>query len=500
MTESISTWVARLANEPLPVMRRTLTRTRDLLNKTSASHNSLKEVIECDPGFSLHVFRLINNLPKRPKEPVSKLGNAISLLGMDKIEQALQESTGTGEPTARTTQASLLDCYSRAAHASIYASELALRLKFREAEVLASAALLHDIGEMALWNAAPDLMQQIQQLMKQGESRENAALQVLGFTLEDMNQELGSRWQLPKLVQDSQGLFNSFQAQPLTVMLACAVARDSAQSWTSQECLDHLELLAEFLEISQEQAQAQLHQTAALAARKLHGLSLPLPAFRLAHAAGILTSQLTKPTEAKPEPTLKAKSEAKPKGKPEVKPAPARIQPSAKEKIEKTAPPIPEKKTQAESRPAPSRNPLHESLMRTIEEMKDTHGLDNVMFAMLSSNRQDLISRFVVANEENSPLKGFQVNLQQPSLFSALIKKPQALWLNPGNLEKYTPMIPQAFLQILCRKGFLIMSVFIKNKPVGLFYADNGCGNTVLTANQYNNFKVLCQRFMQELS
>ncbi len=480
MTEPINAWVARLSNEPLPVMRRTLTRVRDLLNKTSTSHTALKEAIEFDPGFSLHIFRLFNRLPNRPKEPVSKLGNAISLLGTGKIEQALKELPALEDRLQGPPRRNLLDCYSRAAHASIYASELTLRLNFRETESLANAALLHDIGEMALWNAAPEVMQQIQQFMKQGDDREDAALQALGFTLEELNRTLGGSWQLPELTQESQGLYNSFQAQPLTVMLACAVARDSAQSWNSQQILDHLELLAEFLEISQEQAQAQLHQAAVLAARKLLVLPLPLPAFRLAYAAGTIASQRNKQTEAESKPAI--------------------VQPPAAAKAGISQRPLNTEKPQSAKAPAAPHNPLHECLTRTIDEMRNHHGLDNVMFAMLSTDRQMLSARFVAADQNQSKLKEFKASLQQPTLFSILMKKPQALWLNPGNLEKYRQMIPESINQMLCGKGFLVMSIFIKNKPVGLFYADGGCSNKPLSGDQYHNFKALCQGFMQELS
>ncbi|MEN8180794.1 MAG: HDOD domain-containing protein [Pseudomonadota bacterium] len=480
MTESINTWVARLSPEPLPVMRRTLTRVKDLLDKSSASHTSLRDVIEFDPGFSLYVFRKLKSLPNQPKEPVSKLGNALSLLGMDQIKQASLDLPALEDRLKGPPRRGLLDGYSRAAHAAIYASELSLRLKFREAESLTFAALLHDVGEMALWNAAPEVMRQIQQLMQQGDSREDAALQVLGFTLEALNQKLSSRWQLPELTQESQELYNSFQPQPLTVMLACAVARDSVHSWTSQKIFDHLELLAEFLEISQEQAQAQLHQAAALAARKLHGLPLPLPAFRLVNSTGNKVSPPMQQTEAKSEP--------------------ATTQPPLPAKAEKTAQPVHQKSPATDKKPAPKHNPLHESLTRTIDTMQENHGLVNVMFTMLSTDKTKLIARFVAGNQAQSKLKGFQVSLQRPSLFSLLMKKPQAIWLNPGNQEKYQQLLPEKILQQLCGKGFLVMSIFIKNKPVGLFYADNGCSNKPLTGDQYHNFKALCQRFMQELA
>ena len=77
------------------------------------------------------------------------------------------------------------------------------------------------------------------------------------------------------------------------------------------------------------------------------------------------------------------------------------------------------------------------------------------------------------------------------------MKKPQALWLNPENREKYQSLIPSPILQALSASDFLIMSVFVRERPIGLFYADNGAG---LTQEQYNRFKLSCQRFIQALT
>ena len=477
MTDSIDTWAFRLSAEPLPVMRRTLTRVRDLLYRSSASHSSIRSLIEFDPGFVLYLFRQLNRLPNRPKEPINKLGNALPLLGMGVIEQALQELPVLEDRLKGPPRRGLLNCYSKAAHASIYARELARRLKFRDADSLATAAILHGIGEMAMWNAAPEIMRRIQGLVQQGDGREDAALEVLGFTLESLNQKLGSRWQLPAMVRDCQEPHNSFLPQPLTVMLACAVARDSAEDWLSAEIADHLELLAEFLEIDQEQAASQLHQTAVLAARKLHGL--PLPAFRLAYAAAGNLS----PRIQKREIDCVV---------PDSTPAKAALTPVADE-ARQQEPPRPR-------RTAPSNNPLHESLTRTVDAMTQQMGFENVMFAMLTKDRSVLSARFTTVQDQESGLKDFQVSLMQPNLFSLLMKKPQAIWLHPGNLQKYRPMIPQASLDRLCGKGFLAMSIFIKEKPIGLFYADNAGKKTGLSEAHFNNFKVLCQRFMQQIA
>jgi hypothetical protein len=265
-------------------------------------------------------------------------------------------------------------------------------------------------------------------------------------------------------------------------MLACALARASALDWRNQELLDYLELVADFLEIPPDRVQAQLHQYAAQAARQLYLLPLPLPAHRL-----ILVHR---ETESKPisAATVKPMS-ATPHESPTTHAGPSPELTPGQEAL----PP-------AKPKPDSQINPLHEQLTRTIRDMQQICCLNCVMFAMLSPDKTRLKARFVVGESQQDRLKGFDANLTEPSLFSVLMKKPQALWLNADNRQKYLPMIPDSMTQSLSESGFLLMSIFIRDKPIGLFYADNGTNKHGLTLEQFNNFKISCQRFAQRLA
>jgi HD-like signal output (HDOD) protein len=135
-------------------MQRTLTQIRDLLHQSSVNHSRLSETISRDPGFSLHVLRQINSLPNPPKEPVTKISLAIPLLGMEAIEQASRTLPSVEEKLKGPPRRGLIDCYSRSAHAAIYARDFAERRRWQEAGSLYTAALLHNISEMALWVSA----------------------------------------------------------------------------------------------------------------------------------------------------------------------------------------------------------------------------------------------------------------------------------------------------------------------------------------------------------
>ncbi|MET0049520.1 MAG: hypothetical protein ABW095_00385 [Candidatus Thiodiazotropha sp.] len=125
--------------------------------------------------------------------------------------------------------------------------------------------------------------------------------------------------------------------------------------------------------------------------------------------------------------------------------------------------------------------------------MEDDLGLSRAMFAMLTPDKVALKARLVIESEHQLSLKSFMLNIDKPSLFSILMKKPQAVSLNRNNADKYLPMIPPSAREQINTSGFVAMSIFIKNKPVGLFYADNGLSGPGVTRHQFENFKVICQ-------
>ncbi len=480
MTQTVQEWTRRLSTVTLPVLRRTLTHVRDLLQRSSVNHNRLSEVISRDPGFSLHIMQRLNNLPNPPKEPVTKISLAIPLLGMDVIAQATRTLPSLEDELKGPSRRGLINCYSRGAHAAVYAREIAGLRGWYEADTLYTAALLYDVGEMALWSKTPDTMRGIHQIMATGTPRENAARQILGVTFEEISVELSRQWRLPQLIIDSQGLANSYQPKPLSVMLASAIARESSLGWQRERTNDDIELLAEFLEMPQDAAIARLHGIAAQAARELYRLPLPLPAYHLIQP-GVQSFKHTPATGGQKQTPVQAAPGTPPIPSIERRPAPG---------------------TAARSRPTPpenSVNPLQELLNNALQKMHEELGLSRAMFAMLSPDKSALRARFVVESEKQLSLKGFALNIKKPSLFKALLSKPQAVSLNRNNAEKYLPLIPPSAMEQINSSGFVTMSVFIKGKPVGLFYADNGISGPGVTRQQYDNFKVICQKTMHSI-
>jgi HD-like signal output (HDOD) protein len=496
MSQAAHHWVDLLADETLPVMRRTLTQVRDLLNQSSVNHRNLAAVISRDPGFSLHIIRQFSKLPTPPKEPVNRIELAIPLLGMAQVERASRSLPCLEDRLKEPPRRGLIACYSRAAHAAIYARALGLRRHDADEGGLYTAALLHDLGEMALWLQEPDRMRQVHALLHKGDGHEDAAMEVFGCTLQEISAGLSEAWQLPELIKVAQGLSNSYQPRPLTVMLASALARESSLGWQRQGTLDDAELLAEFLEIPLEQTLSWLHTQAAEAARQLQTLPTPLPAFHLISGGEPPVEKAPAPTVAvsKEKPAAVAPQEAvkESPSEPKTVPTPATA-------AQSPVPVEPSKPTPPTQTPAKAANPLQQLITTALQQMRREHGLQRAMFAMLNKEKTELRARLVSEQTSDNTLKGFYVELTSPNLFTLLLKKPQAISLTPANAEKYLQLIPAPLHQTINPKQCLAMSVFLHNKPIGLFYADNGLTEAV-TPQQFVNFKAVCQRTMLALA
>ncbi|MEJ2611772.1 MAG: HDOD domain-containing protein [Candidatus Thiodiazotropha sp.] len=488
MTQTVNEWVQKLSVEPLPVMQRTLTCVRDLLNQTSVNHARLSEAISRDPGFSLYIMQQLNSLPNTPKESITRISLAIPMLGMGLIEQACKRLPCLEDRLKGPPRRGLINCYSRAAHAAFYARGLAEQRNQSDADALYTGALLHDIGEMALWSQAADTMRHIQKRVEAGDERENVIVELLGFTFEELNIQLSERWRLPDLIRDSQGMANSYLPKPLTVMLAAALARETSLGWNRSRTLDDIELLADFLDIPIDQARVHLHQLAAEAARSLHVLPLPLPAYFIICGQQPSLASATEVTISNPKPLIE---ETVSKPSPHTKTTVTKPTPHTETPTTKPHPTTPEK---------PRTNPLQELLNSALEQMHHELGLSRTMFAMLTPDRKMLRSRLVIEAEQQLSLKGFVLDTNKPSLFKALLKKSQSIFLNKKNVEKYLPMIPPSAQEQINTSGFVSMSIFINDKAIGLFYADNGLSGPGVTHQQYENFKVICQKVTQEIS
>ena len=126
-----------------------------------------------------------------------------------------------------------------------------------------------------------------------------------------------------------------------------------------------------------------------------------------------------------------------------------------------------------------------------MDGMHDGIGLNRVVFALLTQERHQLRARAIAGSDNDPAFNRFLIELNGAHLFTRLMEKPQALWINDTNRVKFWPLVPRPFQRIIRGNSFLVLSVFVKGKPVGMFYADRHSAACHLDAHAYHRFKQL---------
>ena len=452
--------VSQLAPLEIPVMQSTLQALKALQAKAEVSAAEIAAAILPDPMMALKLMRLAN-ASKRGEfaQRIAIAEHAVMMLGMNTAFGRLGETPALESILPQEAAAGLLRCASRAYHAASHARAWAVQRLDTSPDEVYIATLLQSLGEMALWCADTQQMLLLE-TEGCGQGREEAEQRILGFPLNRLTATLAERWHMPPLVTAAmQPEIPENQTRPRCVALADRLSRNTEWGWHAEAVSSVLEQIAEARKLPLDDVAAQVHSTAAeVARRRVFDESYP--------AARWL-------------PMLPGEWPA-----PEKESIPAADSLPVADPLQTAMDEI--------SRHLDGSLNLQDLMTLAMSGMRDGIGLQRVVFALLTGDRKTLAAKYVVGAEDASPLKAFRFDMGSRHLFSVLMTKSQAIWMNAENRVKYAAFANAEIEQVCSGKDFFAMSLTVHGKVIGLFYAD-GAGNP-LNAEGYEAFKMLCAR------
>lgn len=438
----------RLATATLPIMKKTARELRRLLDLPATRNHQLQEVLLSDPAAVIAVFKALGQTRPEARETVTDAGHAVTLIGLDPFRRLL-DSLPEIEPGKNDSSVTsgAETAYSQAAHAAFYANALAEQKGPTRSLEISTAALLQNPAILALWSTDPESAQRASNAVRDGVPTNVAFGAELGEPLEEANRRLASAWALPNLAVDAMGDWDDFNPRPLMVRLADGLAQTTAASWQHEDKETYTALLSEFLGLSRDEATSWLHQQATGAARSLDGFDYPLPGFELIFMPGDHEEEDDEDDHWVP---VFGARRAPPK--------------------------------------APPASDLHSTMADVMRRIREQTGSERVIFVMLNRDRSRLRTRLALGGKPDDGLRRLELGIHQKNLFTALIGKPQSLWLNLDNTKTYERFLPPTLRRMLAPQGAYMMSLFVGDRPLGLLYGD---GST-LSERGYQRFRELC--------
>jgi HD-like signal output (HDOD) protein len=470
MNEALAQWVGKLQQQPLPAIKANCERLKLLSASEQTDMGRLATIIESDPGLSVMLLRHINHIRhKHLRSEITTPRHALMMLGLQQL-RLLLPTVSLVETLPRESQQRLRQQFSQAFHAAYQARDWGRLRRDLSVDELFTTALLSNLGEMLLNLHAAAEVDKVYTLMLQKEMEpEEAQYVVFGFSFNQLTLEIARAWHLPNLLCDSMQAENASNNRVLSIMLAAQLARCARHGWYTKSLNKLIDDIAEYMLSDSAAIATLLHLNAVEAAHESSIYEVP-------HPAALLLLPATAPEEKKP--VAKESADT--------------LLPSADETDFCLAPQRRVLARVLKTLNNPNETlPLKEVLRLVLEGMRDGLGLNRVVFAGLTPNKDQLRASYMLGSDSDPSFKRFTVDLHGHNLFVRLMDKQQSLWLDDNNRKKFFQLIPINFHKLINNDSFFAMSLVIRNKPVGLFYADRHNRNCRLDNESYKRFKQL---------
>lgn len=177
-----------------------LLRLNTLMQDSDANRDEIAEVIACDPALTAQVLKMANSLPSAESDAADSIADAIELIGTEDLQGMIFASAANdvfaGIPQHLTT---IDEFWHHSICCALAADSLARRSSREDLGRVFVTGLLHDIGQLPIYERLPAHAEQVlQQAGEPEQYRYRAEKDIIGYTHAQVGAELLRCWNLPQ--------------------------------------------------------------------------------------------------------------------------------------------------------------------------------------------------------------------------------------------------------------------------------------------------------------
>lgn len=181
-------------------------RINQMVDDPKASAEDISKLIAQDPGLAARLLKIANSPLFGLSREISSIPRAITILGTKQLRDLVISTTAShafdGIPNELV---SLQNFWRHSLSCGLLAQALATHSPVVRSESMFIAGLLHDIGQLVMFNRLPDKSHEALLLALEGpEELEmyQAEQRIFGFDHTQVGSELVKTWELPELIQE----------------------------------------------------------------------------------------------------------------------------------------------------------------------------------------------------------------------------------------------------------------------------------------------------------
>lgn len=484
----LTEWVKKISQQDMPIFDRTAREAAGVAGNQSSSAVQLARVVLNDPAFTARVLRMANSaLYNHGNHTINTVSRAVVMLGFEAIKSICITVAALDSLTANSHQSNrykdkVLKEIARSFHAAVQARKLAESQNLRCVEEVFIAALLYHLGEMAFWCFAEDIGQDLEQAMaRKGVVSSRAEKSILGFSFNELTQELCDEWKLGELLKSSltQAKHKTKDGRIAHVLLGHDIAQWVEKGWSEPGVTEHLAKVAKNLNMDYAVFKELVYSGAKEARDVIKN-----------YGAEIVSQYIPLPKELSNQETIPTSAHKSGAEEPQKQPKYYETNAQLQLKIMREVSDLMERKFD-----------INLVLETILEGVYRAVGLDRVMFSLLNPRRTELKPKHAFGWQAVDKHKfAFAVTLQghgqdpaQDWLSGSLLKK-TPLWVRDVKEPKYAKGMTKALESLCGGSPFFLFPVVAKNEAIGLFYADRHASGRELNQELYESFEHFCRQ------
>ncbi|MDZ7752156.1 MAG: HDOD domain-containing protein [Gammaproteobacteria bacterium] len=523
---TIDHWRERLRGTRLPPLARVTAAAAETPDGTATERWA--RLYARDVFLSAEVFRLAN---ERAGTHIVRLEQAPVIIGQERFIALGRSAETVEDQLTGEDREALMAALRCAVIAARLAGMWATTLGFRVPDEFYFSALFERLGELLIRYFAPATARRVDEGLGKGRPWHGTEAEVLGFHQRDLGLALARDWDLPQLLlEESLGeavmVGKAGLVHGAVDVAACIGVADGEARLTA---------LLEELGARWDRSPQHLAEDVFICARdcardalawyprahdgryvelypRPHVWRPSPPATAPAHHQGLApatsASRASRPGSENHAPVQPASPH--PKGsegaataaKPRVAPrAAAQPIPAAPTRPAPRPPPeSPLSGAPAAATPSPPSGPArptsspaaaapettNDVISRVVHQIVTATRLERCLFLVVDRKKGEVVVRHHAGLAEDSPLGHLSIGLGDGNLFALVMRKPAVLWVDAAKRRRFQGAIKEPLRALTPAGEFLVASLFIKGRPLGLLYAD---GESSLTAAHLNNFK-----------
>jgi putative nucleotidyltransferase with HDIG domain len=181
-------------------------RINQLVENPNSSTSDIAQTVSQDPAFTVRLLRVANSSFYGFSSTIDTVSKAVSIIGTSQIRNlALSTSVANTFSGLPNQLVSMENFWRHSLYCGLVARKLAKLAGKCDAEAVFTAGLLHDIGELVIFNRLPEQAKETLLLVLDGADElpvYKAEQQTMGIDHAQVGGELARQWNLPPMLEE----------------------------------------------------------------------------------------------------------------------------------------------------------------------------------------------------------------------------------------------------------------------------------------------------------